>query len=417
MRIVAPQPISKQKVKQVFTLYVSMVLTLVVGIGVSVLNTRFLGPQQFGDYKFLQALFNFAVLFFTLGFFTTGSYMLAQNENDSIDRELTGSILSLAMVISIVFTVAIIGFSYFQGKLFDNKLDGYIRLFSPLLLVYPFQLCMTNIFQGTNRIIELSVFRLLPPVLYILVAASIAYFDKFSLFYALLTQFATFLIVIIFLAGSIKPSFKNRKQHTKEIFKTNRKFGFPVYIGAIANVASAQLGSLSVAYFMDNISVGYFSLAVTITTPLMMIPNVVGTTFFKEFSNSATIPLNVIIATLILSVIALGGFLIVAEWVIVLLYSKDYQAVVNLSYILSVGCFFHGFGDLVNRFLAAHGQGRYLRNGAIVVGIINLLGYVFLVQQFGITGAAMTRLSAGIVYLAIMIFFYQKSKSEEHYVI
>jgi len=37
-----------------------------------------------------------------------------------------------------------------------------------------------------------------------------------------------------------------------------------------------------------------------------------------------------------------------------------------------------------------------------------VVGYIILVQQFGIKAAAVTRLMAGIVYLFIMIFYYKK---------
>lgn len=407
--------IDKKRIGQVLSLYVSMVLTLIVGIGVSVFNTRFLEPQQFGDYKFLQNLFSFIVLFFTIGFFNTGSYLLAQKENEYTSRALTGSILNLAAKISIVFILSLVGISFFQGKIFNNDLGRYIRIFSPFLFVYPLQLCITSILQGTNRIFELSAFGLLPPLLYISVAMAVNYFASFSLFSALLIQFITFSIVIIAVVIYIKPSFKNTKHHLEKIFETNTSYGFPIYIGTIVSVASAQLGGLSVAFFVNTVSVGYFSLAVTITAPLMMIPSVVGTTFFKEFANTALIPKNIIIATVIMSACSLFGFFVIIKWVVITLYSDEYLPVVSLCYLLSAGCVCHGFGDFVNRFLGAHGQGKSLRNSAMVVGTINILGYIFLVKQFGITGAALTRLSADAVYLCMMIFHYQKYKSEFHY--
>ena len=49
--------IENKKAKQVSALYGSMVFGILIGIGVSVVNTRLLGPQQYGDLKFLQNLY------------------------------------------------------------------------------------------------------------------------------------------------------------------------------------------------------------------------------------------------------------------------------------------------------------------------------------------------------------------------
>ena len=82
--------------------------------------------------------------------------------------------------------------------------------------------------------------------------------------------------------------------------------------------------------------------------------------------------------------------------------------VVPLAYYTSIGAIFHGLGDFFNRFLAAHGKGKQLRNSNFQIGIVNLLGYILLVDIFGVYGAAITRLLAGIVYFSIMLFYYLK---------
>ena len=89
-----------------------MGLGLVVGIAVSVLNTRFLGPEQFGDFKFLQTLFLFSVTFITFGAFNSGSRIIAQKKYEHIRQELVGSLLGLAAIFSLIFSVLIFGFSF-----------------------------------------------------------------------------------------------------------------------------------------------------------------------------------------------------------------------------------------------------------------------------------------------------------------
>jgi O-antigen/teichoic acid export membrane protein len=206
----------------------------------------------------------------------------------------------------------------------------------------------------------------------------------------------------------LKPNFSDIKYHIQTIYKINKSFGFQVYIGSLASLASAQFGILTIAFFVDNMNVGYFSLAMTITAPLLMVPNVVGTTFFKTFSKIKAIPKNIIIVTLALTFICLNVYLFIAKWIVLFLYTEDYLPTVFLSYILAIGFSIHGIGDFTNRFLYAHGQGNYLRNSSLVVGIVNIAGYVLFVRFFGIKGAAITQLSGSSIYCALMVFYYKK---------
>ena len=405
--------LENKKYRQVGVLYGSMALGLMAGIGVSVINTRLLGPQQYGDLKFLQNLFTFSVTFLTFGLFVSGSRILAQNKYVSIKREIIGSLFILAAIVSVLLSILLFWFSFFENEIFDNELGSIIRVFSPLLFIYPFRLCMENIMQGDNRIYELSAFRLAPQILYAIVAIAFNFLVPLSLTSAMAIQFIVFGLVIIVMIVRLKPWRANIRENIKLILSENRGYGFQVYLGAIAGVATAQLGGLSVGYFINNTNVGFYSLALTIAMPLVMIPNAVGTTLFKDFANSASISRKAVIATAILSVIALMIFLLVIEELVIFLYSEDFIEVVPLAYVIAVGSIFHGFGDFVNRFLGAHGRGVYLRNGAIATGMANVFGYLVLVKVLGVSGAAMTKLVSGVIYFAAMFFYYQKYQGEK----
>jgi len=400
--------LKKKKARQVGSLYTSTVLGMIAGLGVSIVNTRLLGPEQYGDLKFLQTLFTFVVGFVTIGLFVSGGRLLAQRHHEERKQELIGNLLILAAGISLFFIVILFAASFLEERLFENELGGLIRLFSPLFFVFPFQLCLANILEGDNRIYRLSLFRISPQILYLVVAISFNYFFRLKLVSALAIQLCSFAAVIIAMIIVCKPEFRNIGENLSLIWKENKTYGFPVYIGALAGVASAQLGGLSVGYFVDNTNVGFYSLAITVSMPLRMIPNVVGTTFFKDFANRDWIPRRVTGVTLLLSLTSLLVFFLAIGRLIVLLYSPDFRSVVPLAYLVGVGFVFHGFGDYVGKFLGAHGKGREKRNGAFVVGLSNVFGYTVLVYLFGVKGAALTRMVSGMTYCGTMCYFYKK---------
>lgn len=404
--------IKKRRTKQVSSLYASMVLGIIVGIAVSVINTRLLGPERYGDLKFLQNLFTFVVTFLTLGIFVSGARLLAQKKNEPVKLQLIGNLLLLASAISVLLIVALFIISFFEERIFNNELGKIIRIFSPLLFVFPFQLCLQNIMQGDNRIYELSVFQITPSILYIIGAIAFNYFVPLSLTSALATQLLAFVILIVIMIIHFKPKFVNVKKNLSIIWRENRTYGLQVYIGILAGVASAKLGGLSIGYFIDNTNVGFFSLALTTAMPLTMIPNAMGTTFFKDFANKDSIPKKATIVTLVLSLVALLFFFLIIKKVILLLYSAEYSAVVPLAYLASIGCIADGFGNYINRFLGAHGKGRELRNSAFAVGVSNVLGYISLVYVFGVKGAAITKTISGLIYCSMMYYFYKKFQKE-----
>ncbi|MHA1344072.1 MAG: lipopolysaccharide biosynthesis protein [Promethearchaeota archaeon] len=250
--------LGKKKVKQVSALYSSMVFGILLGIGISVINTRLLGPKQYGDLKFLQNLFGFIVPFLTLGVFVSGSRILAKRKNKKIKHQLIGSLLIFATIISMVFIIGLFIFSFFEEQVFHNELGRIIRIFSPLLYVFPFQLCLENIMQGDNKIYELSIFRIGPRVLYLLAAILFNYFVPLSLTSALAIQFIAFTIIILIMIISFKPKFFNSKKNISIIWQENKTYGLQVYFGILAGVASAKLAGLSIGYFIDNTNVGFF---------------------------------------------------------------------------------------------------------------------------------------------------------------
>ncbi len=389
-----------------------MVLGSIIGIGISVINTRLLGPKQYGDLKFLQNLFSFVLTFLTLGLFVSGTRLVAQKKNENIKNQLVGNLLILAASISIVLIIGLFIFSFFEEQIFHNELGRIIRIFSPLLFVFPFRICLTSIMQGDNRIYELSIFQLSPRILYLLVAIAFNYFVPLSLTSALGIQLLALALIILIMIIRLQPKFANFKKNISIIWQENKTYGFQDYIGTIANVATGQLAGLSIAYFIDNTNVGLYSLAMAISIPLSMVPSAVGVTFIKDFANRDSIPPKATAVTIVISIGALIFFLLIIKKVILLLYSSEYNSVIPLAYLVSIGCIFRGLGDYFNRFLGAHGRGKELRNGAFVNGISNVIGYTVLVYAFKVKGAAVTKIISDFIYLYMMYYYYKKVKKE-----
>lgn len=403
--------LSEKKLKQIVSLYSSMILGVVFGVIVSVMNTRFLGPESFGNYKFIQSVYTFFAVILAFGFLVTTSKLLAEKKNDSIRKELIGSSILILSFIGVLFVLTILIFSGIQKSIFPTDMSALFIMLLPLFFFIPFLQGLENIFQGENRIYELSVYRILPQLFYISIILMLYKYERINLHTALIAHFCALGFVVLFSIFYLKPSFKNCKKYCKYILNENKLYGFNVYLGSVIGVASSQFGPLAISFFTgNNVDVGYFSLALTITMPLSFIPTVVGTTMFKEFANRNSISNKSTKATIAISTISLVLFVILVRHIITLLYSDKFLAVVEIAYIVAIGQIFHGFGNYYNRFLASKGQGKSMRDGAILVGITNISGFFLLIPNWGAIGAAITKLASGLVFLISMLYYYNRFK-------
>lgn len=394
------------RARQSAVMYVSLVASLVLGIASSVITTRLLGPQDFGNFKFIQTIWSIGMLFVTFGLFTTGGNLLAAKDSPESERALMGSLLVIACVISLCFSLLMALTSFPIGQVYGQELGSKIWLFSALVFVFPLQLCLQEALRGTNDITSLALLNALPQLIFIFAALGVNHWVAFSLNMALLLSIlglaATVAIVII----RAKPDFEFIRQGVREVMENNRAIGLHIFVAILVTTITAQLGQFSLAYFFDTRQVGMFALALTITMPLTMIPNAISTAFFKHFSTQECIPRKVVVAAVAISVVTLLAFLVVIREVILFLYSAQYIEVVPLAYICAVGAILHGIGDVYNRYLLAHGKTAVLRANATTLGVINVLGYTFFVVWWGVIGAAITKILVDAVYLASMLLYY-----------
>lgn len=263
---------------------------------------------------------------------------------------------------------------------------------------------------GTNKIYEVSFLQIGNKFLFLIILSFFNIFYLPTIISTMSIQYISLLSLIIVLTFLLKPKFKQIRINIVRLFQENKTYGFPVYIGTIASVASSKLGGIFIGFYIDTLHVGFFSLALAITSPLILVASSAGNAFYKEFANSDRIPKKATIITILSSLIVLVLFYFLIDKAIHLLYSKDFNAVIHLSYFLAIGSVLQGLGDYFNRFIGAHGLGRYNRNTAIFVGTFNIIGYIFLTKYFGINGAVFTSIFSSTLYLSIMLYFYEKYK-------
>ena len=207
----------------------------------------------------------------------------------------------------------------------------------------------------------------------------------------------------------MRPSFKNAKERISEIWQCNKEYGKHVYIGNLFSTAFAALIPVILSMESDtNSGVGFYSLSLTLSAPLSFIPIVIATSHYQQFANYDSIPRKILVFTIGISIVALAGLWALVGPFVSICYTKEFSPVIFLTIITSIGTLLYGLSDFFSRFLMSKGMGKLLRNSSFIVGFTTFFSSLITIPLFQATGAALTHMVAGIVYLIIIVVYYKK---------
>ena len=398
---------SKHK-EQVVILYISTLLGVLLGVISSVINTRFLTPSDYGDVRYVQNIINLISSLLVFGYFWSGSRLLAVSDDEQKSKQIRG-----VLIIIMLLTVVLMCISLFACYLFHHQtkpIVAHLFLLSLPVCGYPiFTNYINNVAQGDNQIGRIALARVLPLLVYIPVA-----YYVYSTFGAtsdrlVLLQWGIYSAVLIVVIISTYPSFKNLRTTFQAVRKENKEYGFQLYLGSIIMVATNYLAGISLGAFnQDNSEVGFYTLALTVTSPLSLLPAIIGTTYFKEFASQNKIPNKVFTFTIGISIVSCILFVLFIRPVVIFFYSEEYSSVGTYAQWMAIGFSIHGIGDMINRYLGSHGQGKSIRNSSIINGLFKIFGFTILVYWLSTTGAIITNIICSTLYCGVLLYYYLK---------
>ena len=391
--------------RQIILLYGSTLAGVLMGVLSSIVNKRFLIPSEYGDVRYVQNIINFIATFLIFGYFLSGARLMAISDDRQHVARIKGMMILILCVACCILSLAMPVCFFLHA---DKPTVAVLFLASMPVCFYPLFLnYIDQTAQGDNQIVHLSMARLLPFLIYVPVGYVVySHFGATSMRMVLL-QWGLYSIIYIGIIIATRPSFHNLRPIWKLLNNENHRYGLQLYIGSLVMVSTNYLAGISLGYFNhDNSEVGFYTLALTVTTPLAALPSIIGTTYFKKFSKQPCIPHKVIIATVAMTMITCILFILLIHPVVRYLYTDKSAVVGTYASILSVGFCIHGLGDMFNRYLCSQGQGIAVRNASIANGLFKIVGYTGLVALFNTHGAIATTIICDIVYFTCLIFYY-----------
>ena len=391
--------------RQTSTLFFSQIIALFLGVFTGIINTRALGPAGYGILAFFLAITSFTVLFFRFGFFSASGLLIAQSKDERKERELTGASVIVAFFIGVSYSFFILFLSFFVDDIFHTNIGWILRYTSFLLVAMPFSLLIPDVGRGANKIERLSLFNVVPKVVYLLGALMLIKIIQIEPFHFILLSIFSTIISVFVVTYSFHPLFRNIKENLKEIWKKTKEYGIHLYLGQIADQSTYKLDGIFITYFVNTTQLGFYSLAMAITAPMVGLSSALSNSLFKGFVDMDRIPKKVIYYNFLWLAACVAGLTIFGKFIVVLLFTEKFLPAVPLILPLALAGFFQGMYQPYG-FLAAKGKGKWIRNVAYAEAISNIIGNVFLIYFFGAFGAAVASAISKFIHWMILRHYY-----------
>ncbi len=398
--------------KQTIALYISQIAAMVFGVLFTVINTRYLSQTEFGSLNFYLQIITFLSLTFEFGYFAAGSRLIAIERDYLEERKLIGALIVIGIFISMAFVLLLFGISFFVDPIFNSNVKYLLLIGLVPSVAFPFQFLMQLVFQGSNEVIKLSLYNVLPRLFYFALVGIGVLTNIFDLTFSAFTYVGSMFVVTILILTVSRPIFKDFKTFYERIRKETKEYGFRVYTGRVAGMMGYQSNILIIQYFVKEIQVANYALVNLFTTPISIFSRSLCTSLFKGFANQNEIPRRVFRVNFIWLVGVSIVYILVGGFFLELLFSTKYSEAIPLILPLTAANFFMGTFQPYNFFLAAKGKGKYLRNTAIVLTVSSLVLNFALIPYYGAVGAAYAALISLFFDYVIHFYYYRKSLKE-----
>lgn len=390
-------------------LLLSRGVALVIGFVSSFVFVLYMSQETFGTYRYAINLLNMIVVFAALGVPITASRVLLTKPDEAAMRPVYGLAVRLTLSISLAAAALVFAIVWGLDRIGWVGVAAGVLLAIPLVFTLGLQSLFVTMFQGANRISDISWQTLLPPAGLLLgvflvgrLAGPLSIVDVLVLFGFVYASVHLFTIIRLRV-----PVFRTASQQLwDEVRAEHRANGWPIYLGSLVGVASGYVINMVLGAFNGMAEYALFGLALSLSTPMQFIPSVMGTIQFRSSARAQRMSGRNIAGTVLLTVLALSAYLAVINFVLPF-YPSAYGQ--SLAFIVWLSSYYSliGLGDFFNRFVLAQGHGRLINLGAVVSGLCNLVFSLVGMSMAGILGGVVARTASGIVYLVFMVLAYR----------
>ena len=384
------------------------VIGIVIGMLSAMIIARMLGADGQGKYALIILLPNMFYTLFNIGLPASTVYYIGQKKYLLEDVFKTN--LLIAVILSVVTGLLSCLFVYFYQDVFYEQIEWSILAISLISLPFIFlNKNMQVIFQGKeefekfNLIVILNQLGVFVFCIVFLIVLGWGLLGAVAAFVS--SQLLIFLALFYFLKQEFNLSLLSGR-FSKSYFRNSFSYGLKGHISNILAFINYRVDLFIIAYFLNDVSVGLYSVAVTVVERIWVVSQSVSTVLFARVSNLSTdierAKFTAIVARNVLFISLIGGVLLycLGGWIINFLFGAEFVDAVGPFILLIPGVVLLSFARILSNFFSGIGKPEINTYVASFTTVLNIGMNIYLVPKFGVAGAA---IATSITYASNML--------------
>jgi O-antigen/teichoic acid export membrane protein len=391
-------------------------VNIFLGLVVSSLTARILGPRGRGIFVLALLLPNLISLLSDLGMTSSVVYFVAQERyrlsvlaGNSI---VIGIVLGALGILAGAIVLAVSGHQLFAGVPSTYVLVALLAL--PALDVGPF---LQHLFAGQQRFVAFNTVGVASTAITavpVLIALLVLRTGPFGLIVGQTLGVTAFVVALSFWlrrdlgALELRPCWP--------YWREGLTYGGKAHVGNVFGFVNLRADTWLIGIILNPAAVGVYSVGVAVMERLWLLPTAVGQVLFPRIAADPEGGGDVtpLLLRAVLTVTGAGAIVLVglAPLIVRVLFSARYLGVVSSMRFLAIGVVALAGSDLLLHDLSGRGRpeiGGYI--GALG-GVTNIILNVVWLPRYGITGAGMaSAVSYGVTFLGCIGFYCKVSGS------
>ncbi|MBH0036792.1 oligosaccharide flippase family protein [Pseudoalteromonas sp. NZS71_1] len=353
----------------------------------SILISRSLTVEDFGQYSFLTSIIMIMLPVVMLGFDEFCYQKFITGKSEKFKSKLISNCISARLCLSFVILIAM-----FLFYLFIDIENIYLLLV--LALQLPFSSFM--IFQlDNNASLNSKVnakINIISSVVFVTARLGLLYYNAsiidFIFIYVAETAFIATLLLFTKRGVKLKASLD-----IKFIFMVLKRT-FPLLISSLAIILYYKIDQIMLGFMVGYESVGIYAIQAQIVMAVNLILQILINGTYPAWFRGGKINSELIVAiyklSLLLSIVLLFFSYFLSETVITFLWGNHYIESSSLLSITLLGTLFSGFGYISSKKLISLKLESYRMRRVVIGMIINIILNLILIPLYGVYGAAIS---------------------------
>jgi len=407
--------INNEIVNPIINIFSSKVLSAFFSLIITYLISTTYGPEKYGLFSLILSLMCLMAEISDLGLSKSAIKIISSTKDNTIKYDIVNTVLKYKIIISFFFILfgPIVSLIIIKAYINDISLIyAYILIpigaISVLLFNY-----INSLYQSFFLFRELSRMTYINAFIKILIILFAICVNLYYLNIIILYVVLNFLLAYIFFNKlGIKYKKSTNINSIKSLIKNTYKW---VFVSNICIILFLRIDTLMIAYYKNSAELGYYSLAITLISSIIIITNSVDTILFPTINNNYNIiktikkkSYKIIVFTF--SLIILG--ILLAKYTLVPIFGDEYYPTVAIFQILCIGYSMKIFSTILYPIFYSINKIKILAMIDMFKLILNFIGNIILIPAYGAIGASITT-SATIIFGIILMVLYIYIKKVE----